>query len=169
MKNTLVVTLAALMSVGIACAGVNSLPITNSAPERIAQASSAYSLCASQDVCSPNRAAISPGEGAPMPLCPPGQNCTGQLRQIAGEGAPMPLCPPGQNCTGQLRQIAGEGAPMPLCPPGQNCTGQLRQIAGEGAPMPLCPPGQNCTGQLRRIAGEESFAELGVILTKTKG
>ena len=134
MKNTLVVTLATMMSVGIACAGTNSLPTINVAPEGIAHASSSYSLCAGQDVCSSNRAAMSPGEGSPMPLCPPGQNCTGQLRQIAGEGSPMPLCPPGQNCTGQLRQIAGEGSPMPLCPPGQNCTGQLRHLASDGSP-----------------------------------
>ncbi|MGO9562199.1 MAG: hypothetical protein ACLPPV_06075 [Candidatus Korobacteraceae bacterium] len=110
MKNTLVVTLAILMSVGIACAGTSSLPTANTAPERIAQPSVSHSLCVGQAVCSSNRAALAPGEGAPMPLCPPGQNCTGQLRQIAGEGAPMPLCPPGQNCTGQLRQLAGEGS-----------------------------------------------------------
>ena len=114
MKNTLVVTLATLMSVGITCAGANSLPTTNASSERIAQASSAYSLCAGHDVCSSNRAALSPGEGAPMPLCPPGQNCTGQLRQIAGEGAPMPLCPPGQNCTGQLRHVASDGSPAEI-------------------------------------------------------
>jgi hypothetical protein len=111
MKNTLVVALATLMSVGIACAGTNSLPTRNIAPARIAQASSSYPLCAGDDVCSANRPAISPGEGSPMPLCPPGNNCTGQLRQIAGEGSPMPLCPPGNNCTGQLRQIAGAGMP----------------------------------------------------------
>jgi hypothetical protein len=134
MKNTLVVTLATLMSLGIAGAGTNSLPTPNIAPQRIAAASSSYSLCNGHDVCGSDRAAISPGEGSPMPLCPPGQNCTGQLRQIAGEGSPMPLCPPGQNCSGMLRQIAGEGSPMPLCPPGQNCSGMLRQIAGEGSP-----------------------------------
>jgi hypothetical protein len=159
MKNTLVVALAAVMSVGIACAGTNSLPTPTTASVSITQASSP-SLCTGQAVCDSARVALSPGEGSPMPLCPPGHNCTGQLRQIAGEGSPMPLCPPGQNCTGQLRQIAGEGSPMPLCPPGQNCTGQLRQIAGEGSPMPLCPPGQNCTGQLRPAVAEGSPADV---------
>jgi hypothetical protein len=111
MKNTLVAALVTLMLVGIACAGTNSLPTTNIAPERFAQAPSSHSLCAGQDGCSPNRAAISPGEGSPMPLCPPGNNCTGMLRQIAGEGSPMPLCPPGNNCTGMLRQMTGEALP----------------------------------------------------------
>jgi hypothetical protein len=111
MKNTLVVTLATMMSVGIACAGTKSLPTTNSAPERIAQASPTYSLCTSHEVCGPKLAATSPGEGSPMPLCPPGQNCSGMLRQIAGEGSPMPLCPPGQNCSGHVRKVAGEALP----------------------------------------------------------
>ena len=35
----------------------------------------------------------------------------GQLRQIAGEGSPMPLCPPGQNCSGHFRKVAGEALP----------------------------------------------------------
>jgi len=124
MKNALVFTVAVLMFAGVAYAAVNPLPAPV-APANVSQASLPPSLCNQLPGCDSNQAVLPPGEGAPMPLCPPGQNCTGQLRQIAGEGAPMPLCPPGQNCTGQLRQIAGEGAPMPLCAPGQKCDNKL--------------------------------------------
>ena len=79
MKNTLVITLVVLLLAGIACAGTSTLPTANVAPERLAQATSS------------NRAALRPGEGSPMPLCPPGQNCSGLLRQGAGEGSPAEM------------------------------------------------------------------------------
>jgi len=50
---------------------------------------------------------------------------------VAGEGAPMPVCQPGQrNCSQTLvpqkKLVAGEGAPMPVCQPGQrNCSQTL--------------------------------------------
>jgi len=112
MKNALALTVATLMLACVAVAAVSTTPAPTAA--NMSQASLPVSACTQAGVCSSDQAMLPPGEGAPMPLCPPGQNCDGQLRQMAGEGAPMPLCPPGQNCDGQLRQMAGEGAPMPL-------------------------------------------------------
>ncbi len=135
MKNVLVISLAALMFAGVACAATGSPTTSALGRPNVTDNSSSVSHCNVRGVCKSSQAELAPGEGAPMPLCPPGMNCGDQLRQIAGEGAPMPLCPPGMNCGDQLRQIAGEGAPMPLCPPGMNCGDQLRQIAGEDWPV----------------------------------
>ena len=127
MKNALVFTVAALMFAGVASAAVNPLtaPV---APANLSQASLPTSLC-NEAICDSTQAVMSPGEGSPLPLCPPNQNCGDTLRQVAGEGSPLPLCPPNQNCGDRLRQIAGEGSPLPLCPPNQNC-GALRPIVG---------------------------------------
>ena len=113
MKNTLLIAgvVVVLISAGFA---VNS-PSSAVSPHR-------------QNVTA-NHPAISPGEGAPMPLCQPGHNCDQTLRETAGEGAPMPLCQPGHNCDQTLRETAGEGAPMPLCQPGHNCDQTLRETA----------------------------------------
>ena len=127
MKNALAFTLATLMLAGVAFAAVN--PTSAPTAATLSPAPLPTSTCSQERTCNSEQAVLSPGEGSPMPLCPPGQNCDGQLRQMAGEGSPMPLCPPGQNCDGQLRQIAGEGSPMPLCPPGHNCDGQWQPPA----------------------------------------
>ena len=103
MKNALVFTVTTLMFVGVACAAVNSLPAPV-ARVNVNQASLPLPACNEQAICNPNQAVLRPGEGSPMPLCPPHQDCTGQLRQLAGEGSPMPLCAPGHKCDGQLRQ-----------------------------------------------------------------
>ncbi len=125
MKNALVFTIAALMFAGVAYAAASSPPAPV-APASVSQASLPISACNQFAICDSTQAVFSPGEGSPMPLCPPNQNCNDTLRQIAGEGSPMPLCPPNQNCNDTLRQIAGEGSPMPLCPPKGNCDSKLR-------------------------------------------
>ena len=152
MKNTLVLALSIVLLTSMTFAAENARS-TSMARANVLQASLP---CNDSTACSTTSTQVKPGEGSPMPLCPPGQNCQGQLRQTAGEGSPMPLCPPGQNCQGQVRQIAGEGSPMPLCPPGHNCGDNLRQIAGEGSPMPLCKPDTKCDNKVRLIAGEGS-------------
>ena len=124
MKNAVVFTVAALMFAGVACAAVNPLPAPV-APANVSQASLPTALCNQPAGCGSNLAAFSPGEGSPMPLCPPNQNCGDIRRQVAGEGSPMPLCPPNQQCRDTLRQVAGEGSPMPLCSPNQNCDQRL--------------------------------------------
>jgi hypothetical protein len=100
-KNALILTLAALLLAGVACAATNSVPPTNIAQAKVTQAPPSNQ----------NRAVLAPGEGSPLPLCPPGENCGDGLRLMAGEGSPLPLCPPGENCGDGLRLMAGEGSP----------------------------------------------------------
>ena len=110
MKNVLVITLATLLFAGVACAATNSLNTADIARPAVTANSQANSNCDAQGVCRSSQAELAPGEGSPMPLCPPGHNCD-DLRQIAGEGSPMPLCPPGHNCD-DLREIPSAGWPV---------------------------------------------------------
>ncbi len=102
----------------------------------------------------PAQASLAPGEGAPIPWCPPPNGCPDDLRLMAGEGAPIPWCPPPNGCPDDLRLMAGEGAPIPWCPPPNGCPDDLRLMAGEGAPIPWCPPPNGCPDDLRLMAGE---------------
>jgi hypothetical protein len=154
MKNSLLTSIATLILVGVSCAATNPSLAAKVAVVR-SQSIASSMHCTTQAPCTSVRAGIAPGEGSPMPICQPGQNCGDPVMQIAGEGSPMPICQPGQNCGDPVMQIAGEGSPMPICQPGQNCGDPVMQIAGEGSPMPICQPGQNCGDRLL-IAGEGS-------------
>ena len=101
MKNALVLTVATLILACVASAAVNPTPAP--AAVNVSQSSLPISTCNQERICNSDQAMLSPGEGSPMPLCPPGHNCNGQLREMAGEGSPMPLCRPGQNCAAQWR------------------------------------------------------------------
>ncbi|HZP24566.1 MAG TPA: hypothetical protein VFB04_14055 [Terriglobales bacterium] len=75
------------------------------------------------------KTSIAPGEGSPIPYCPPHQPCPDDLRLMAGEGSPIPYCPPHQPCPDDFRLMAGEGSPIPHCPPHQPCPDDLRVTA----------------------------------------
>src|SRR5579862_3935565 len=98
------------------------------------------------------KTSIAPGEGSPIPYCPPHQPCPDDLRLMAGEGSPIPYCPPHQPCPDDLRLMAGEGSPIPYCPPHQPCPDDFRLMAGEGSPIPYCPPHQPCPDDFRVTA-----------------
>jgi len=102
------------------------------------------------------KTSIAPGEGSPIPYCPPHQPCPDDLRLMAGEGSPIPYCPPHQPCPDDFRLMAGEGSPIPYCPPHQPCPDDFRLMAGEGSPIPHCPPHQPCPDDFRLMAGEGS-------------
>jgi len=109
MKNILIATFASLMLATFAGAATNSLPAAMAAPAIHHQAASSVKPCNGPAPCTANQAALAPGEGSPMPVCQPGQQCNDDLRLTAGEGSPMPVCQPGQQCNDDLRLTAGEG------------------------------------------------------------
>ena len=114
------------------------------------------------------KTSIAPGEGSPIPYCPPHQPCPDDLRLMAGEGSPIPYCPPHQPCPDDFRLMAGEGSPIPHCPPHQPCPDDFRLMAGEGSPIPHCPPHQPCPDDLRVTASLASGGTDGLYLGENR-
>jgi hypothetical protein len=104
MKNSLIVAIAVLTLVGMCCAANNASPAVKIAVVN-PQSALLTSDCGTHAPCASATAAMAPGEGAPMPICQPGQNCGDPVVQIAGEGAPIPICQPGQNCGDRLQLL----------------------------------------------------------------
>ena len=144
MKNSLLIV-AVVVALATLCIAAN----TASSPAAPAGAMQLNTMSPTQSHAVSAQASIAPGEGSPIPYCPPPGNCKSQINLVAGEGSPIPYCPPPGNCIDQLQFMAGEGSPIPYCPPHQDCVDQLRLMAGEGSPIPYCPPHQDCIDQLR--------------------
>jgi hypothetical protein len=102
MKHVLILIICTLLSGGILCASTNSVPANPVAQPAIAS-DGALSITFQQ------LQAAGPGQGAPMPICPPNNPNCGLGLQAAGTEAPMPVCAPGYNC-----QIQQETSPMAL-------------------------------------------------------
>ena len=103
MKNSLIVAIAVLTLAGMCCAANNASTAVKIAVVN-PQSALSTSDCGTHAPCASATNVIAPGEGAPMPVCQPGQNCGDPVR-IAGEGAPMPVCQPGQNCGDKLQLL----------------------------------------------------------------
>jgi hypothetical protein len=137
MKNILILVSCMLLCVGVLCASTNSLPANLMAQPTIAS-DGAFSITSQQ------LQAAGPGQGAPMPICPPSNpNCMpwtqpqlGLQAAGPGQGAPMPICPPSNpNCMPWTQPQLGLQAAGP----------------GQGAPMPICYPGAPCGIQQERL------------------
>ena len=83
MKNALITAIAVLTLVGMSCAISNSSSTATIAVVN-PQSASFNVDCGTHAPCVSTSVAIAPGEGAPMPICQPGNNCNFQVRQIAG-------------------------------------------------------------------------------------
>ena len=116
MKNSLLV-----VAVVVVLATLSIAANTASSPASPAGAVQFNHSSKTQSPVLPAQASIAPGEGAPIPYCPPPGNCQDEIRLVAGEGAPIPYCPPHQDCGDELRLVA---APF---------SGYLQQFLGKAS------------------------------------
>ena len=167
MKNLLLIIFVTLTLVGTLCAASHSVLAANNAETILmdeglsCRQAALLAISAAQ-----TRLLWLPSDGAPMPVCAPGKNCSNDT--VAAAGGRW-IADAGVRSGQELlqRHSCSCGPAMArrcrVCIRARTAaTTQLQLRADDGSPMPVCAPGKNCSNGTVAAAGGRWIADAGV-------